>query len=435
MTIKRHTQFLLDKEKDKPDAKIRYRIKWNNNKYIVAFNLGYRADVLKWSVETQRCINNTTHGTKKIPANIINKEIQLFSQTTDDVFGFFELKNIMPSKDEFKSEFNRRLGKSPQNSQQDKTIFDVYDLYILKAGELNSWAETTYMKHKSVRKHLENFDNSITFESITENLFSDFIKYMQSKAARQLWYKSSETGMKNTTTSKNVGYLKCFLRWAKRNGYYSGDAHNTFKPKFKGIDQKNKDIIHLTWDELLHLYNFKFEEEYLSHVRDIFCFCCFTSLRYSDVAKLKRSDVKDDYIKVVTQKTSEGLTIELNKYSKALLDKYRDVAFPDNKVFPIVANPKMNAYIKTMGELAGFNDPTRIVFFIGNNRFEEVHPKYCLLTTHTGRRTFIVNSLYLGIHAEVVMKWTGHSDYDSMKPYIKIVDELKQASMRKFDEK
>jgi hypothetical protein len=33
------------------------------------------------------------------------------------------------------------------------------------------------------------------------------------------------------------------------------------------------------------------------------------------------------------------------------------------------------------------------------------------------------------------MSWTGHSDYDSMRPYIKIVDELKNESMRKFDEK
>ena len=72
---------------------------------------------------------------------------------------------------------------------------------------------------------------------------------------------------------------------------------------------------------------------------------------------------------------------------------------------------------------------------IGNKRYEEVYPKYELLTTHCGRRTFIVNSLYLGIPAEVVMKWTGHTDYDSMKPYVKIVDELKEESMRKFDEK
>lgn len=33
-----------------------------------------------------------------------------------------------------------------------------------------------------------------------------------------------------------------------------------------------------------------------------------------------------------------------------------------------------------------------------------------LVGTHTGRRTFIVNALSMGITPNVVMKWTGHMD-------------------------
>ena len=69
----------------------------------------------------------------------------------------------------------------------------------------------------------------------------------------------------------------------------------------------------------------------------------------------------------------------------------------------------------------------------GNVRSDEVHPKYELVGTHTGRRTFIVNALSLGIPPDVVMKWTGHSDYKSMKPYIDIVDSIKAQSMTKFN--
>lgn len=32
------------------------------------------------------------------------------------------------------------------------------------------------------------------------------------------------------------------------------------------------------------------------------------------------------------------------------------------------------------------------------------------------------------------MRWTGHRDFDAMRPYMKIVDELKKSEMRKFDE-
>jgi integrase len=94
---------------------------------------------------------------------------------------------------------------------------------------------------------------------------------------------------------------------------------------------------------------------------------------------------------------------------------------------------KFKQPFKEMGEICGLNDEIKIVYFSGNNRIEEVHPKHNLLSTHCGRRTFIVNALYLGIAAEVVMKWTGHSDYAAMKPYIKIVDELKEKEMNKFN--
>ena len=60
-------------------------------------------------------------------------------------------------------------------------------------------------------------------------------------------------------------------------------------------------------------------------------------------------------------------------------------------------------------------------------------PKWELVGTHTGRRTFIVNALSLGITPNIVMKWTGHSDYKAMKPYIDIVDSIKASSMTKFD--
>lgn len=57
------------------------------------------------------------------------------------------------------------------------------------------------------------------------------------------------------------------------------------------------------------------------------------------------------------------------------------------------------------------------------------------MSSHIGRRTFIVNGLYLGIPAEVIMKWTGHKDYQTMKPYIAIVDVLKKTEMNKFNKK
>ena len=90
--------------------------------------------------------------------------------------------------------------------------------------------------------------------------------------------------------------------------------------------------------------------------------------------------------------------------------------------------------LKELGELAEINDPVRETYYKGNERIDTVTPKYALLGTHAGRRTFICNALALGIPAQVVMKWTGHSDYKAMKPYIDIADNIKANAMNKFNQ-
>lgn len=204
----------------------------------------------------------------------------------------------------------------------------------------------------------------------------------------------------------------------------------------KGTDGNSKEIIFLTQEEIKLLKNYQFlpTQKALEQVRDVFLFCCFTGLRYSDVAKLKKTDVKDGYLNVITQKTVDGLRIELNKHSQAILNKYKNKTLLHGLALPVISNTKMNAHLKNLGQLVGLDEPTRIVFFQGNVRHEQVFPKWALLTTHCGRRTFVITALQLGIPSEVIMKWTGHNDFSAMKPYVKIVDELKEKAMTRFDD-
>ena len=43
-------------------------------------------------------------------------------------------------------------------------------------------------------------------------------------------------------------------------------------------------------------------------------------------------------------------------------------------------------------------------------------------------------ALSSGIPPQVVMKWTGHSDYQAMIPYIAIAEKTKADAMKLFDE-
>jgi hypothetical protein len=151
------------------------------------------------------------------------------------------------------------------------------------------------------------------------------------------------------------------------------------------------------------------------------------------VANLKRSDVFDHYISITTLKTADSLKIELNNYSKAILLKYSDTDFAGNLVLPVISNQKMNDSLKELCKLCGIDKPVTVTYYKGSKRIDEVYPKYELISTHAARRTFICNALMLGISPQVVMKWTGHSDYSAMKPYIDVADKAKEDAMKLFN--
>lgn len=70
----------------------------------------------------------------------------------------------------------------------------------------------------------------------------------------------------------------------------------------------------------------------------------------------------------------------------------------------------MNRELKDLCKMAGIDEEIRVTTYKGNQRIDEVKHKWELVGTHTGRKTFIVNALFIGVAPNIVMKWTGHSD-------------------------
>lgn len=409
--------FLLDKEKDKPDAKIRLRVRWGS--CVAQFSVGYRVDVDKWNNDSQRCKANTTHGKKKVAASIINREIQRIEDIVNDIFSLYDIKNAVPSEQEFKEEYNERNGKAKANT---KNIFDYYNEFIISESREKGWTYATTQKHRTIKNHLFNFSNRLEFSDLNEKGINMFVDYLLN-----LTDDDGELTMKNTTIKKDVAILLWFLRWASDKGYNKETAHLTYKVKLKTVPKK---IIFLDWDELMRMYNVEGIKDNERIANDRFLFSCFTSLRFSDMDNLKWNNVKDGYIEITSIKTNDPLIIELNKYSSSILERYKKAS---GSVFPRMSNQKMNIYIKRVAEAAGINTLVNITYFQGGRRIDKVVPKYELITTHAGRRTFICNALMLGIAPNIVMKWTGHANYNAMKPYIEIADKAKKSAMELFN--
>ena len=429
MNIKRNIIFTLESRKKDgvlitENVPIRMRVNFASKR--IEFTTGYRIDSAKWDADKQRVKNGCSNKLKQL-ASEINASLLEYYTEIQSIFKRFEVEDVLPTPEQIKEAFNalhKPVSEEPKPKKETLPcdFFQVFDDFVEDCGRQNNWTDSTFEKFAAVKNHLTNFREGLTFEFFDERGLNDYVGYLRDVKE-----------MRNTTIGKQLSFLKWFLRWAFKKGVHQNNAYDSYKPKLKSTQKK---IIFLTWDELNRLREFKIpsNKQALERVRDVFLFQCFTGLRYSDVFNLRRSDIKGDHIEVTTVKTSDSLIIELNNHSKAILDKYKDVAFEDDKVLPVITNQKMNDYLKDLAEMARIDEPVRQTYYRGNERIDEVTPKYALLGTHAGRRTFICNALALGIPPQVVMKWTGHSDYKAMKPYIDIADDIKANAMSKFNQ-
>ena len=429
--------FYLEKRADKKgDNPIRVSIAIQGQRLVTS--TGYSISPNKWDNIKQEVKRGCSNG-KGITYTVINTHLRRI----DSFFTEYESKALLNNESEdIRTVYARNFGKDARigniaEKTLEKTLFDYLDEFTAEMGTSNDWTKATFEKFAAVKSHLKNFNPNVSFADLTNEGLTDYVNYLRTVQVAGKKYEDKDTrvfGMRNSTIGKQVGFLKWFLRWATHKGYNTEKAFETFSPKLKNAEKK---VVFLDWDELMTVYNFPIPEKkkYLDLVRDVFFFCCFTSLRYSDAANLKRSDVFSGYLSITTIKTADSLKIELNDYSKAILKKYEDEALPFGAALPVISNQRMNEYLKELGELCGIDKPVTITYYKGNQRVDDILPKYALLGTHTGRRTFICNALMMGIPPQVVMKWTGHSDYKAMKPYIDVADAAKADAMKLFNKK
>ena len=319
-----------------------------------------------------------------------------------------------------------------------KPAADYMDDFIREESRLKEWSWETVKMVKSFKNHLLRFNKKAGLDYYDKNGLDKFITYLR-----------ADCNLEENSAMKQYKNLTWFLRWAIRKGYTQVRDVEAYEPVFKIV---KKPVIFLNQDELLKLYNLEIpkngtvlklhdmngkeyektvqESAAMARARDLFCFCAFTSLRYSDVVEVRRTDIHDGIMTVTTQKTHDRLPIVLHQNAIAILDKYKDEDFPGGKALPYMTNQQMNRCLKDLGEICEFNTPIHITLYRNGVRHDDVYPKWTQIGTHTGRKTFICFALSNGVPPDVVMKFTGHSDYKSMKPYIDITESAKRDAIR-----
>jgi integrase len=163
----------------------------------------------------------------------------------------------------------------------------------------------------------------------------------------------------------------------------------------------------LNKDELTRVEEKPIGIERLDNVRDVFVFCCYTGLSYVDVEKLtKRQIVKgldgEDWINVDRTKTGSPSNVPILPKAMKLLLKYKNhpECLNSGRLLPLIANQKMNAYLKELATFCGIEKK---------------------LTFHAARHTFATAvTLSNGIPLETVSAMLGHKNFRTTQIYAKV---------------
>lgn len=298
----------------------------------------------------------------------------------------------------------------PSATPASTSLLDAFTAWIEGRGVTRT--ENTLRTNRTTLRHLREFGTKtrypLDFDMLTPAFADRFTRYLL-----------ADVGLMDSSVRKSLYILKNFLTWANDQGLTDRQDFKKFR-----WHHREPDILTLTREELAAMANLDLAARpALDNARALFLLSCYTGLRFSDVAALRPEHILPDRIRLTTQKTRDTLTIPTRPEARPLLARLLAGTL---RVLP---NQKLNAHLKTLGQLAGLDTPTERTRYAGGKRLSTTAPKWEFVTSHTARRTFVTLALEAGIRPEVVMKITGHKDLKSFRRYVNVTED---SALREF---
>ncbi len=401
-------KFTLRKEKINKDGLIPIKVTIRHSGYEIRKNTGLNTLEKHWDGHR---VKPNLKSEKKNNSSLINSKLQNIENKIYDIIIYFEANKVSFSIEKFNDLFDNKQ----ETTEASFNFFECFEEYI-NVGKLTKSPNTTKGQN-TIKVFLQDFQKDtgykIEFEKVDNFFFEELMKYA---------YEVRE--IKNNYFAKVVKVLKSLLKWCDEKGYNKNRYYEKFKAPEHDID-----IIYLTFEELIRLYNLKFENSRLEHARDFYCMGCFTGLIFSDLSRLHLANISEDHIILSIQKTkTQNHAIKLNKYAKAILDKYKGTIY---EPLPSISSQKFNDYIKECCELAEITQSFTIHWFVGNQKKSLTQPKYKFITSHTARKTFITNSLLLGMEPKVIKKIANIKKDAVLDKYMKVTEAFTDEQMDK----
>ncbi|MFR9596803.1 MAG: site-specific integrase [Rikenellaceae bacterium] len=226
-------------------------------------------------------------------------------------------------------------------------------------------------------------------------------------------YLKADHNLSHNTAVKRLKNLKKVIRIALMNGWITSDPF-----RFTKLRETNVEKEFLVKEEIERIIAKEITVPRLAQVRDIYLFCIFSGLAFTDVSTLRAEHIIKDnngdwWIRKARQKTKNMCNIPLLEVPLALIEKYKDnpICLKRGTVLPLISNQRMNTYLKELADICGIDKH---------------------LTSHTARYSFATLSLTSGISMESVAKMLGHANTRMTQHYAKILDTKINDEMNKL---
>lgn len=254
----------------------------------------------------------------------------------------------------------------------------------------------------STLKHLKNYCSiQTTFKDIDTGFVEGFRYYLQHEAKTK-----SDTPLSINSQSSYFNKFKAALKQAFDDRIMPDNPAKNVK----GIKTDEPHREYLTFDEIKSLV--KTECKY-PVMKAAFIFSCLTGLRWSDIQKLKWSEVQrqgDGWRVIFRQQKTRGQEyLDISNQARNLLGQ------PGNKDDRVFKGLKYSGWHNI--------ELQRWMMRAGINKE---------ITFHCGRHSFAVLQLELDTDIYTVSKLLGHKELKTTQVYAKIMDTKKKEAMNKI---
>lgn len=339
-----------------------------------------------------------------------NVQVASFSKIAEDCFNFLKFKSEVVTPEALKEALDQKLDRVEQKSEL--TYLAPFIRQEMTRGKIDS----TTRNYRSLAYHVEVYEKyrgkRLTSESISYELYIDFLEFWKEHRIQKTLdgkrYPEPFVRRANTVWSLAKG-MKATLS-ALANTYPSIWRPQAL-PRGKGAAYVQESFPVLTTDHINILISHQPSSNCLNQVKFGLLTLLLTGARFSDLYK-----TYDNLVELETCWVSEYTQTKKTNTAKptevcipihpVLLDMYRD----NGRGPRSISNQKFNNYCKELLREAGITELFTVVKTDSlGKRLELTEPLCDLVSSHTGRRSFVTNMVSAHVPLEMISAITGHS--------------------------